>query len=155
MKKLILFGLILFTALLPAKSVEARQNWFDSPRPALWRSTEVCHALNFVVLTTSASVVHQIRVTSATVNALSSYNLFNSTARPISDNAANFVSTGTRKLSYTNVAPAGIPSWKDDDVGIWLDVFYSSGIVVNKPGAACVELLWDYNDHKTLERWFP
>ena len=136
----------------------ASQDRDGSMRPAVWRSTEVCHALNFVQLSTRAVNIHQVRVASATVNngVVSGYFIFNSTARPQSDNAANFVTTGTRVMSNLTVygAANSFRTAFEPDV---IDVFYSSGVVINKLGVACVELLWDFSlpTYDPIYPWRP
>ena len=132
MKKLLMSGLIV----LVASFVQASQDRDGSMRPALWRSTMVCHALNFVQLSTRAVNIHSVRIASASVNdQLSTYNLFNSTARPIPTNSANFVSTGTRVLTYVTAGTNGhvlhSPPYE-------IDTYYSSGTTVNKIGNACL-----------------
>lgn len=145
-----------FFSLSQLQFIHASQDRDGSMRPALWRSTEVCHGLNFVQLSTRAANIHHVRITSATVNIDSSYNLFNSTTRPIGDNAANFISTGTRLLTYVNVQSTGV-AWTEHFQPYVADVYNSSGVTVNKVGTACVELLWDFSlpTYDPIYPWKP
>lgn len=124
---------------------EAAMDLEGSGRPALWRTTETCHALNHVVLATGTIHLHSVQVTSATVNANSAapqtasyFAMFNSTTRPNGGNSANF-STVTRVIPDM-IATSNVLTWDPFEY----DIQYSSGIVIQKAGAACIQIEWDY-----------
>ena len=135
MRKLLALGVIFIAG--NASYLYSAQDRSGSERPALWRSTEVCHTLNHVVLSTRAAHVHQVRVTSATVNSQTSgLFLFNSTATPFGS-----VVTSTKNRVNSDVSGAVFDVAKPPNV---LDVPYLNGVVLNKVGVACIETLWDF-----------
>lgn len=148
MKKFLLFGFIL---LLGSKAYSA-QDREGSARPSLWRSSSTCVAETHVVMSTYAVHLHGVRVASATVNSLNSGVFFmNARLRPTS---ANFAAFSTGNFVLTDVPSAVAVS---DDGTKFLDVAYSSGVVVNKIGGACVEIYWDflYNTYDQFYPWRP
>lgn len=132
---LALIALLFVTGSLHAVTLDR----YGSSRPAVWRSTRTCVAQGFGLLVSSPVIIHAVTIDSATVsNAGGSYvAIFNSTAIPISNNSANFISSAA--FVGANVTANGGAGWVMN-----YDLALSSGAVVVKQGASCTSILWDF-----------
>ena len=127
--------------LFAVSNLHAAIDQYSSQRPALWRSSRTCNAESFVSIATGNIHVHAIVVGSATVNqgGDSFISLFNSSSA-ISGTPAFNPNVSTANYLNTNIfsgSPVSLPP-------NYYDVPYSSGIVINKAGIACTEVLWDF-----------
>ncbi len=137
MRNSILAAVMFFAAISTASAVA--DPW-GSNRPAIWRSTEICHAAGFVVVASSAAIVHSVQITSATVIGRSDdvYTTYNSSAS--ADAKGGGIASSTMTRTYTWVPP-GNPVTQQPFV---YDEPHARGITINKIGDGCVDLRWDY-----------
>lgn len=141
MRKLIL-ALILS---LPSVCFGANQDQFGGMRPAVWRSSSNCGAHAWGILSTGSIIVHGVAIGSPTVNINTSFiATFNSTTTPHPGNSANFLTTGTLTQAGILSSVSGILNLPTNVY----DAYFSSGVVVNKAGASCSTILWDYMNPK-------
>lgn len=147
MRKLIL---ILGLCLLASK-VFALGDKYGSERPAIWRSSRTAANEFFVLVATGAIHLHAIVIESPTVNAESYYAVFNSSIVPSATINTNI---DTAAFIATQMSPSGsFPETVEYDVEL------PTGAVVNKSGAAVINLLWEYRtpsekpgEHDVLRR---
>ena len=126
----------------------------SSMRPSVWRSSITCNTGGWGVLSTGTIHVHSVEIDSATLNNSGSsfISLFNSTAIPNSNNANNFATTGT--FTSANITGQGFGDLPDNQY----DAYFSSGVVVNKQGGACISIWWDFVtpiDKRPFLPWTP
>ena len=141
MKKTLLFmSMVLFGAAIANAAVDDQ----SSLRPAVWRSSRTCASAPWVMIATRTIHFHGHIVDSATVNNDSWFSLYNTTTVPRSGYAPGIDSTGT--FSGTNIMVSSTGTWPQNTSWpkIEWNVRYSSGILLNKVGNACVDFLWDF-----------
>lgn len=103
------------------------------------QSTATCGAVNFVLVATGSIKVEQIVVASPTVNqSASMIGIFPSTTSGIGGYNPN-VTTGT--FLSTNIVATG-PGVTPFSIDYNFNL--SSGMVINKQGAACTEVFWRF-----------
>ena len=144
MKKIIWIGMVLMASFVILKSEKEAYPAHDkvgSERPAMWRSTRTCAAENFMLISSGSIHFHGVIVVTPTVNNDSYLSIYNSS----STNTSLGLSTAIGPLS-TNVNQNISGAFPQK---IEWNVPLSSGMVINKIGAACTEILWDYFVPKT------
>ena len=144
-----------------AASSHAIQDQWGSERPALWRSSRTCAAINFVPIATGPVHLHAVIVETPTVTANSYWSVYNGTQNA---NGATFnFNIDTAAFFPTQMTIFNQTVSVADDIAIiynseWpktmvYDVQMSSGMVLNKVGAgACTCTLWDYIDPRLALR---
>ena len=149
MKRILTASLILMGAL--TSKVFAVQDQWGSERPAIWRSSRTCVAENFLLLATGTIHLHAVIVESPTVNSESFMSIYNSSS-PAS--ATGNLNIDTAIFTPTVMIMRAITAAAADDVmqlqniqfpsrTEW-DIQLTSGAVINKIGAACTNVLWDF-----------
>lgn len=151
MKKLFLFVPLWFLV----ANVFAVQDRWGSERPAVFRSSRTAAQCDMLLISSGPIHLHAVVVASATLNqgAESRVTFYNSTGGATT--LANFnVSTAT--LLNTNVGQGAPPTY-----AVNYDMYFSSGLVIEKKGNADVTILWDYVETrldkmmKSLVPWQP
>ena len=133
MKKLFLTVILIFGI---GKYLVAGVDKLESQRPAVWRSSYTDITESFVLITSGAVIIHSIIVDSPTINTGNSFvSLYNSTT---SAGTFNFnISTGAMLNTDMTTPNGNIPP-------AYFDLYFASGVVINKVGAAKVQVIWDY-----------
>ena len=143
--------IILFILFCSPYILHAREDQFSNERQAAFRSSRTAVAQNHVLLATGSIHLWSVQIESPTLYTDSLVAFFNSTSASIGlvgASTAALVDTGTQ-INYK-------PHWRGQ---IELNVVLSSGLVINKIGAAAINYRWDYerpSEKDTLRlRYFP
>lgn len=104
----------------------------------LWKSSATCAATGQVNWSSGPIIIHQVNVSSPTLNqsGASFLMIMTSTSNYVENNVS------TKAVISTNINGTGIPSgWY-----IPFDIFSGSYTFLNKQGIACTEILYDWQD---------
>ena len=152
MKKI---AMIVMMGILAAFAVPAHadKDMRGNPFGPGWLSTRTCVAESMLLIATGSIRVHTVIVETPTVNANSYISIYNSTAASVGGYNTNI---DTAILVPTNMNVTIYNAAVADDVAIltnteWpkkvdYDFDFSSGVVVNKLGIACTQVLWNFNE---------
>ena len=136
---------LMLSVLFAPYFANASEDLWSNERSAVWRSTRITIGLNFVPIATGAIHMHEVKIESPTWNNSSWVSIFNST-RPQTGTevtTAAFVNTNTTTHQISS-GGAIVPATASNIY----DLYLSSGLVVNKIGAAVVNILWDFIYHR-------
>ena len=131
--------LIALLALLVVPNLaQAGMDVFSSERPAVWRSSRTEVAENLVAIATGPIHFHAVIVESSTVNLESWIAFFNSTSAPAGGYNPNITTAAFLQTKADVNTIGAFPN------SFEYNLYFSSGLVVNKLGAAKVTILWDF-----------